>query len=61
MCKLLQQLKAEDNRIIRQYRAAGITPENAAQSQALIQLKSQYCDNRRCLDCRIGHHIIKVE
>ena len=58
---LLQQLKAEDNRIIRQYRAAGITPENAAQSQALIQLKSQYCDNRRCLDCRIGHHIIKVE
>ena len=56
---LLQQLPAESNRIVRQFAAAALTPENAAQSQGLIQLKSNYCASRRCLDCRIGHNIIK--
>lgn len=56
---LLQQLKTENNHIIRQFQMVGIEPKNAAQSQALIQLKSNYCNNRRCLQCRIGHNIIK--
>ena len=56
---LLQQLGAENNRIVRQWQEAGLVPDNAAQSQALIHLKSNYCDSRRCLDCRIGHNIIK--
>lgn len=56
---LLEQLGAESNSIIRQWQAAGVTPRNAAQSQALIQLKNAYCTSRRCLDCRIGHHVIK--
>ena len=37
----------------------GLIPENAAQSQALIQLYNNYCSCRRCLDCHIGHNIIK--
>ena len=57
--ELLQQLKAEINNIVRQFVAAGVTPENAAQSQALIQLRTHYCNGRRCLQCRIGHSIIK--
>ncbi len=56
---LLQQLDAEDNAVVRQWCAAGIKPDNAAQSQALLQLKNAYCSGRRCLDCRIGHNIIK--
>lgn len=56
---LLTQLPAEDNRIIRQWAAAGIVPENAAQSQALLQLYNSYCHNRRCLSCRIGYHVLK--
>ena len=56
---LLQQLPAENNTIIRQFQTAGVNPENAAQSQALLQLKSLYCNNRRCLHCSIGHSIIK--
>lgn len=57
---LLQQLPAENNMIVRSYVAAGVTPESAAQTQALIQLKSKYCNSRRCLDCSIGHNIIKT-
>ncbi len=56
---LLQQLPPESNSIIRQFQTLGVTPANAAQSQALIQLKTHYCGSRRCLDCHIGHHIIK--
>ena len=56
---LLQQLPAEDNSIVRRFASAGIFPENAAQSQALIQLYNRYCSCRRCLDCRIGHSIIR--
>lgn len=57
--RLLQQLPPENNSIIRQFQTLGQKPDNAAQSQALIQLKNNYCNGRRCLDCRIGHHIIK--
>lgn len=56
---LLQQLPAEENAIIRQFQAAGIAPDNAAQSQALLQLKNCYCSGRQCLHCSIGHSIIK--
>ena len=56
---LLQQLPAENNIIIRQFQSAGVSPDNAAQSQALLQLKSRYCSGRQCLQCRIGHSILK--
>ncbi len=58
---LLQQIKAEDNAIIRQFSEAGIHVVNACQTQATIQLKNNYCASRRCLDCRIGHYIIKTK
>ena len=57
--QLLQQLPPENNSIIRHFQAAGQNPSNAAQSQAFIQLKTNYCNSRRCFECHIGHHIIK--
>jgi hypothetical protein len=56
---LMQQLPPEDNAVIRRFHAAGVHPVNAAQSQALLQLYNNYCQSRRCLECRIGHSIIK--
>lgn len=56
----LQQLPAEDNRILRQWRDCGITVDTAADSQALIQLKREYCDRLRCLHCRFGYEFLKV-
>ena len=56
---LLEQLPPEDNTIIRRWQGYGITPSNAAESQALLQLNNNYCRNRRCLECRIGYHILK--
>ena len=56
---LLTQLPPEDNAVVRRWQALGIKPANAAESQALLQLHSRYCQSRRCLDCRIGFHVLK--
>lgn len=55
---LLESIGAENNSIIREFSRAGIVPKNAMDSQALIQLKKEYCDKRKCLYCRIGHKLL---
>jgi hypothetical protein len=55
----LEELKAENNHIIRMWEGAGLSAENAADSQALIQLKKEYCDKRNCLRCRFGYEFLK--
>lgn len=57
--RLLQELPPEDNHIIREWAALEIHPQNAAQSQGLLYLKNRYCDAFKCLDCAIGHDILK--
>lgn len=56
---LLEQLKAEDNHIIRLWKQCGLEVQTAGDSQALIQLKKQYCDRKDCLRCRIGYEYLK--
>ncbi len=56
---LLEQLKAEDNHIIRMWRECGLKVDNAGDSQALIQLKNNYCDRHDCLRCRFGYEYLK--
>ncbi len=55
----LEQIKAENNRFTRLYAGFGIKAENAMQSQAMVQLKTEYCDKKRCLNCAIGHYLLK--
>jgi len=54
----LENIKAESNSIIRQFASYGITAENAYDSQALIQLKREYCEKKKCLYCRIGYKVL---
>ncbi len=56
--QILESVKPEKNKIIQDFESAGIIPENAFDSQALIQLRKEYCDQRKCLFCRIGHAIL---
>jgi hypothetical protein len=55
----LEQLKAENNHIVRMWQQCGLTVTNAGDSQALIQLKNEYCDKKDCLRCRIGYEYLK--
>ncbi len=56
---LLEELPAEDNYILRQWKACGLSVETAADSQALIQLKREYCDRKDCLRCRFAYEYLK--
>jgi hypothetical protein len=55
---LLDKLKPEQNYITRMWQNAGVKPESAADSQALIQLKQAYCDRKKCLYCRFGYEFL---
>ncbi len=55
---ILQQLKSEYNHIVRQWATVGIKSDNAARSQALIQLYNEHCSRHDCLHCPIGYKII---
>lgn len=57
----LEALKAEDNHIVRMWQEVGLKVESAGDSQALIQLKKEYCDRKDCLRCRIGYEYLKTK
>lgn len=59
--KWLEQIPAENNHLIRGWKRIGITVKKAVGSQALTELKKQYCDQRKCLECEIGKHLLKQE
>lgn len=57
--QLLEPIRAENNHVTRLWAECGIRAENAADSQALLQLKKEYCDRRYCLHCRFGYEFLK--
>ena len=57
--EFLEKLKSENNYIIRMWEQCGIKSQHAGDSQALIQLKKEYCDKKKCLYCRIGYEYLK--
>lgn len=56
--KLLEDLRAENNSIVSHFVAYGIDCPDALTSQALVQLKREYCDARKCIYCKIGHYLL---
>ncbi len=57
---LLEELQPEDNYIVRQWKQCGLKVASAADSQALIQLKREYCDRKDCLRCRFAYEYLKM-
>ena len=55
----LEQLKAEQNHIVRMWAECGLEAKTAGDSQALIQLKREYCDRKECLRCRFGYEYLR--
>jgi len=56
---LLEELPPESNVILEGWTALRVNARNAFQTQALIHLKTRYCDQKRCLECAIGTSILK--
>ena len=55
---LLERLPAEDNRYMRGWHDAGLTPRSAFESKALLQLATEYCAAKRCAECPVGRRIL---
>ena len=56
--QILETVEPERNAIVAEFAVSGISPVSAFDSQALIQLKKEYCDKRKCLYCKIGNQIL---
>lgn len=58
--RLLEELPPEANALVDGWAALLRSPaRNAYQTQALIHLKTRYCDAKRCLECGVGNAILK--
>lgn len=57
--KLLERIPPEQNYIVSTFKQTGIRISHAGDTQALIQLKREYCEKKRCLYCRFGFQLLK--
>lgn len=57
---LIQQIKSEKNSIIDKFKAVGVCTNNAMDTQALIQLKNEYCIAQKCLQCAVGNSLLST-
>ena len=56
---LIESIQPEKNIVIDKFSAIGVDVKNAFQTQSLLQLKKEYCDHKKCLQCAIGIHLLK--
>lgn len=59
--RILEQIRPEKNTIVTGFCNAGMTARHAGESQALIQLKRAYCEQKKCMYCRIGFRMLKAK
>jgi hypothetical protein len=56
--RLLEEITPETNNIISKWKTLGVPIRSTYETQALLELKKQYCDNKRCLQCGIYHCLL---
>ncbi|MEL6812066.1 MAG: DUF2851 family protein, partial [Bacteroidota bacterium] len=56
---LAMSVKAEKNNVTKRFSALRKLEGNALESQALLQLKNEYCNKRKCMHCAIGNYLLK--
>ena len=59
LIQLINGVAPEKNAIIDKFRSFGIKAENAFETQSLLQLKNEYCNKSRCLECALGMELLK--
>jgi hypothetical protein len=57
--QLIKQVSPEKNSIISNFLALDIKAKNSLESQALLELKNNYCTKKRCLQCAIGNSLLR--
>jgi hypothetical protein len=55
----LEQIAGESNSIITKWEELNLPVKTAYSTQALLQLKNEYCSHKKCLNCSIGNYVLK--
>lgn len=55
---IANQIKTEKNRVVDAFNALKKVSNTSLESQALIQLKLEYCDKNQCLQCALGNQLL---
>jgi hypothetical protein len=58
--QLLEYLPNENNKIVEDFSNLGVKIKTAFESQALLELKNNYCNYKKCLHCGVGNKILKL-
>ena len=56
---LIEAVQPEKNIVIDKFAAIGISATNAFETQSLLQLKREYCEAKKCLQCAVGVYLLK--
>jgi len=57
--EFLELMPSEENSVIEKWKSMGVVSRSAFESQALLQLKNNYCERKKCLNCQIGVKLVK--
>ena len=57
----MESIDVEHNSLLELWKNFGITASNAFDSQALLELRTRYCNPKRCLDCAVGNNLFKKQ
>lgn len=55
----LEEIAPENNNIIKKWKELKVSSNNAMQTQALLELKNNYCSQKKCLNCNVGNKILQ--
>ena len=55
----MNEVPPEKNAVIDKFKSFGILAKNAFETQTLLELKNEYCNNKACLRCAIGVELLK--
>ncbi|MFV8338045.1 DUF2851 family protein [Flavobacterium sp. LB3P21] len=59
LIRFLNEVAAEKNAIIEKFTSFGILSKTAFETQSLLQIKNEYCNKSKCLECAIGMELMK--
>ena len=58
LLKWVMELSEEKNSVTKGFKGLGKKVDNAMHSQAILELKKNYCDKNQCLQCAIGGKLL---
>lgn len=56
---MLEEIGPEHNAIIKKWSALGVETKNAKTTQSLLELKNNYCSQKKCLNCQVGNTLLQ--